>query len=294
VFRINNTISKTMTPKGKLIIIGGHEDKGVEGESLAIVKRKEDKPRPHLEILASLISKVPRAHHIIEIIATASAIPTEMEEMYAQAYKGAGFTHVGFIRMENEAQAHDPVFINRIEHCHAVFFTGGDQARLTATLNGTPVISAIKRKYQADQNFIVAGTSAGAMAIPEIIITGGIIREVLLKDDITMAKGFNFISDIIADTHFIKRGRFARLAHAVALNPDLLGIGLGEDTALTISNGNEAVCSGSGMVILIDGSEINRTNIAAADQDTPITIANLKVHIIAEGSTFLIRERKLQ
>jgi cyanophycinase len=282
-----------MVAKGKLIIIGGHEDKAIAGESLTVVKRAGSQPHPHFEILSSLISKIPREHHRIEIIATASAIPAEMEEMYRNAYKAAGFTHVEFIRIENETEANDISNVKRIEYCHSIFFTGGDQTRLTTTLNDTPVLNAIRKKYFADEHFIVAGTSAGAMALPETIITGGIIREALLKDDIEINKGFNFIDDILVDTHFVKRGRFARLAHAVALNPSLLGVGLGEDTALMISNGNEARCFGSGMVIIIDGNQISKTNITSADNLTPITIENLKVHIIAEGSVFLIKERKV-
>jgi cyanophycinase len=283
-----------MNPKGKLIIIGGHEDKDLIGESLAIAKRKDAKPFPHLEILSSLISKIPRAHHIIEIIATASAIPEEMERIYKKAYKEIGFTHVNFMRIENATAANDRENIKSINNCHAVFFTGGDQTRLTNTLNETAVLKAIQKKYMADPNFIVAGTSAGAMAIPETIIRGGVIREALMKDDIKIGIGFNFISDIIVDTHFIKRGRFARLAHAVALYPKQLGIGLGENTALAINNGNEATCFGSGMVIIIDGIAINKTNINKVNSETPIVIENLKVHIIAEGSTFLIEERKFQ
>ena len=281
-----------MTPKGKLIIIGGHEDKGIEGESLNIAKQKNSVPHPHLEILSELISTIPRQHHIIEIIATASAIPAQMEDIYQKAYKAAGFTHVAFIRIENKTQANDIAFIKRIKTCHAVFFTGGDQNRLTDTLNDTAVLTAIKHKYISDEHFIVAGTSAGAMAIPETIIGGGIIREVLLNEDIRMSKGFNFIANILVDTHFIKRGRFTRLAHAVALNPTLLGIGLGEDTALIISNGNEAVCKGSGMVIIIDGSKIEKTNITTVNAETPIVIENLVVHIIAEGSVFMMKEKK--
>lgn len=281
-----------MTPKGTLIIIGGHEDKVIDGESLIISKSKD--ARPHIEILSALISKAPRAHHVIEIIAAASTILEQMEEAYSIAYKTAGFTNISYMRIENAEEANDPALIKRIDYCHAVFFTGGDQSRLTTVLKDTAVLKAIKKKYMADHNFIVAGTSAGAMAIPETIITGGVIREVLLKEDIKIDKGFGFINDIIADSHFIIRGRFARLSHAVALHPSLLGIGLGEDTALTITNGNEAVCSGSGMVIIIDGSEIKRSNASSADEITPIVIENLKVHILAEGSRFLIKERKFE
>ncbi len=281
-----------MNPKGKLIIIGGHEDKSISGESLTVIKRNGSKPHPHFEILASLISKVPREHHIIEIIASASAIPKQMEEMYSSAYKAAGFTKVGFIRIENKVDTSNDLFIKRIKYAHAVFFTGGDQTKLTDILNNTLILDVIKKKYIIDEHFIVAGTSAGAMAIPETIITGGIIREALMKDDIKISQGLNLIANIIVDTHFIKRGRFARLAHAVALNQNLLGIGLGEDTALTISKGNEASCSGSGMIIIIDGNNIKQTNVNLVDDETPIVIEDLKVHILAEGSTFLIKERK--
>ena len=153
-------------------------------------------------------------------------------------------------------------------------------------------MAAIKKKYYFDKNFIVGGTSAGAMVMPEIIITGGIIREAIYKEEIKMDKGFDLIKDVIVDTHFIKRGRFARLAHAVILNPTCLGIGLEENTALIISEGNKAECIGSGMLILIDGSKIGNTNINEVDDSTPIVVENLKVSILAEGSRYLLKERK--
>jgi len=280
-----------MIPKGKLLIIGGHEDKGTPGESLTIHKKK--KSQSHFEILGILISKIPRAHHIIEIIASASSIPLEMEELYINSYLSQGFTHVGFIKVENKEDASDPVSIKKIHGAHAVFFTGGDQNKLISILGQTELLRVIKNKYYSDKNFIVCGTSAGAMAMPETIITGGLIGEALYKDDIKIASGFNLINEVIVDTHFIKRGRFGRLAHAVTLNPECLGIGLEEDTALIISSGNEARCLGSGMIILIDGTKINSTNVNVVDSFKPIVVENLKVSIIAEGSAYLIKERKL-
>ena len=280
-----------MIPKGRLIIIGGHEDKGeVNGQNLAIHKKK--KSRSHFEILGMLILNIPRAHHVIEIIASASSIPEEMEELYINSYKQAGFTHVGFIKVENKEDSNNSVSIKRIQSAHAVFFTGGDQIKLISLLTQTELLRAIRKKYYSDKNFIVGGTSAGAMVMPETIITGGLIGSALYKGDIKIAKGFDFIKDVIVDTHFIKRGRFARLAHAVTLNPTCLGIGLEEDTALIISAGNQAECIGSGMVILIDGSKIGATNIDTVDDATPIIVENLKVSIIAEGSSYLLKERK--
>lgn len=280
-----------MIPKGKLIIIGGHEDKGnVNGENLTIHKKKVSKS--HFEILGTMISKIPRAHHVIEIITAASSIPMEMEEVYINSYKQEGFTHVAFIKVESKEDASDPDSIKRIQGAHAVFFTGGDQRKLISLLAETPLLKAIKNKYYSDKNFIVGGTSAGAMVLPETIITGGLIREALYKEDIKLAKGFGLINDIIVDTHFIKRGRFARLAHAVILNPACLGIGLGEDTALIISGGNHAECLGSGMVIIIDGSKIANTNIVVAKEYVPIVVENLNVSILAEGTKYLVKEKK--
>ncbi len=272
-----------MIPKGKLLIIGGHENKGeVAGENLTIHKKK--KAKSHFEILGALISKIPRQHHRIEIIASASSIPKEMEELYINSYKQEGFTHVGIVKVENKADAQNSESIKRIKGAHAVFFTGGDQIKLVSSLADTPLLQAIKNKYCSDQHFIVGGTSAGAMAMPETIIGGGIIREALYKGDILISKGFGFINHVLVDTHFIKRGRFARLTHAVVLNPTCLGIGLGEDTALIISEGKHATCMGSGMVILIDGRKIKACNVETVDDCTPIVVENLNVSILAEGS----------
>lgn len=282
-----------MIPKGKLIVIGGHEDKGeLIGENLKIHNKNE--PQTHFEILGKLISKIPRAHHVIEIIAAASSIEKEMEELYINSYKREGFTHVGILKVDSKKDAKNPESLKRIKGAHAVFFTGGDQLKLLSLLTGTEILSAIKKKYISDKNFIVGGTSAGAMVITETSITGGLIREALYKGDIKIAEGFGLITNAIVDTHFIKRGRFARLAHAVALNPTCLGIGLEENTALIISEGNKAECIGSGMIILIDGSKIERTNIKDVDDSTPIVIENLKVSILAEGSKYLLKERKFE
>lgn len=280
-----------MTPKGTLIVIGGHEDKGeVAGENLRMHKRSRFPL--HFEILGKLISTIPRNHHIIEIIAAASSIEREMETLYIRSFKQEGFTHVGILKVESKKDARNPESIKRIKSAHAVFFTGGDQQKLISLIANSELLEELKRKYHADKHFIVGGTSAGAMVISQKVITGGLIREALFKGDIKMGEGFGLIQDVIFDTHFIKRGRFARLAHAVALNPECLGIGLGENTALIISENNKATCIGSGMIIIIDGKKIGKTNIQSCDKDTPITIENLKVSILAEGSKYSIIKRK--
>jgi len=277
-------------PKGKLLIIGGHEEKGISGEGLDILKKEN--VGTHFAILHELIAKVPKNDHRIEIIATASSMPKATDEMYIAAIKNAGFGNTEILKLENEEQTNSWEAIKRVRKAHAVFFTGGDQKKLCSILKGTKILKAIKNKYLTDENFIVAGTSAGAMSIPEIVITGGIIEEALLKGDLDTGTGLDFIGKIIIDTHFIKRGRFARLAHAITINPTCLGIGLGEDSALIISNGNEAECRGSGMTILIDGTGIKATNVNYADKFTPVVVENLKINIMASGCKYLIKEKK--
>ena len=279
-----------MLPKGKILIIGGHEEKGDEEQSLNVVKRV--KGYEPFEILGTLINKNKGPNATIEIISSASSIPGEMEEWYAKAYRKEGFTNIGFLRMEQWTEPDEQIYLERIQKAHAVFFTGGDQVKLINAIKGTKILEAIQKKYLEDKDFILAGTSAGAMSLPAIIIENGSIGEVLFKDDLSIGKGFGFIDKLIVDTHFIQRGRFARLAQAVIQNPDCLGIGLSENTSLLISDENKAECKGSGMVIIIDAGDIGKNNGDTANGNTAIVAENLKVHILADGCKYFLKDKK--
>jgi cyanophycinase len=150
----------------------------------------------------------------------------------------------------------------------------------------------VKEKYLKDKNFIVAGTSAGAMAMSGLMLYEGENNEAMLSQTVKFSSGLGFIEGCIIDTHFIKRGRFGRLAQSVVMNPACIGIGLGEDAALIIRNGNKAECKGSGMVIIIDGKDVGHTNIAYAAPDIPLCIENLRVHILSKGNGYALKERK--
>jgi cyanophycinase len=280
-----------MIPKGKLLIIGGHEEKGDPEERLTVSRRR--KGYESFEILGALINKAAGTKGVIEIITAASNVPDEMEEWYTDAYKNKGFTGIGFIHGKNKTWD-DNIYLKRIDRAHAVFFTGGDQVKLVAELKNTALVKAIWKKYTEDPNFILAGTSAGAMSVGETIIEEGLIGEVLLTNDLKLGKGFSFIGNVIVDTHFIQRGRFARLAQAVIQHPECLGIGLSENTALLISGENEAECMGSGMTILIDGTELGMNNGKHPGKDTAIVAQNLKVHILADGCKYFLKDRKFE
>ena len=278
------------TPRGKLLIIGGAEDKG-EGEERPEIKDK-NKDFQHYEILGELLPPDDRRDHSIEVITTASSIPLEMGRTYKEAFERAGFHNVHHINIDNKEDARSRDFIQRIDRAHAVLFSGGDQFRLATILGGTEFMEVICERYFEDRDFIIAGTSAGAMAMSRLMIYQGDSNEALLKGDVKISSGFGILDNCIIDTHFVRRGRFGRLSQAVVMNPGCIGIGLGEDTALIIRRGNEAECRGSGMVTIIDGKDIGHTNIAYAKDDTPVSVENLRVHILARGDGFLLKERK--
>lgn len=278
-----------MIPKGSILIIGGGEDKE-DGNTPDI----KDKSRQfqEFEILKELQPDGHRKKRI-EVITTASGVPEEMEKMYRAAFKKLGYDNAGFIRIEDKQQARDPECCKRLGDAHAVLLAGGDQFTLSTILGGTEAVKTIKEKYTHDKDFIVAGSSAGAMAMSKIMIYEGGVNEAILKDDLKMCSGLGLFDTCIIDTHFIKRGRFGRLANAVIMNPESLGIGLGEDTALLIRKGTEAICRGSGMVTIIDGDAITQTNITETEKDCPVYVENLKVHLLTDNCRFSIEERKL-
>lgn len=278
-----------MTPKGKLLIIGGAEDRS-DGTQTEATENKE-----HFERFKILRELLPPGNTKgkIEVVTTASAEPGEMEKMYKKTFRDIGFQNVGFIYIKDKMQAREEENCKRIKEARAVFFTGGDQLKISTIIGGTPFAGIIKDKYLHDKAFIVAGTSAGAMVMSEIMICGGGTGEALLGADLHTASGLGLLTNCIIDTHFIKRGRFSRLAHAVIINPANLGIGLGEDTALIIHDGIEAECRGSGMVVLIDGADIEQTNIGEAEDECPVYVENLRVHLITENCRVNLETRKM-
>lgn len=278
---------KARVPKGKLILIGGAEDKGENIKVRSITSKQIRR----LEILSELIP-VRKQKGGIEIITTASSVPIEVNKVYQQAFNKIGFKKVGFISIGNHPDSHNPIFIKRIKEAHAVLFSGGDQFRLSTILGNTDILEAVKERYFNDPDFIVAGTSAGAMAATGLMMYEVEEHERMVKHSIKISSGLGFIDGCIIDTHFTSRGRFGRLAQAIVMNPTCVGIGISENTALIITKGREAYCIGSGMVIIIDGRGVEHTNIAYADDDEGICIENLKVHILCEGNGYMLEDRK--
>ncbi|MGE5432168.1 MAG: cyanophycinase [Syntrophomonadaceae bacterium] len=275
-------------PKGRIFIIGGAEHKS-DGRALNMEEYNKDfEP---FEILKGLLPGK-KAGRSIEIIPTASRVPEEIWEMYKKAFSKLGFSNVNFLDVRTREDASNEKFVSKIKKAYTVFFTGGSQFRLSTMLGGTKLIKAIEERYFDDEDFIIAGSSAGAMAMSKIMIYEGQTKEAMLKGDIKVMSGLGFLDYCIIDAHFVKRGRFGRLTQSIITNPSCVGIGLGEDTALLITHGNQAECIGSGMVIIIDASDIKYTNIVEASDYTPLCAEGLIVHILSRGNGYQIRERE--
>lgn len=264
-----------MKPKGQILIIGGKEDR--EGNTSEMKKKNKDfSPHEILKLLAK--SKDDR----IEVITLATAEPESMQETYTKTFKEIGYTNFGFLDIRDD-QIHTDDHLKRLEAASTIFFTGGDQNRICQNLQQSVFTDLLREKFQNEENFMIAGTSAGAMCMPDIVILEALNGEAILENDIEFDTGLGLIGNYIIDTHFVHRARFGRLAHAVISHRDFWGIGLGEDTALLIEEGSKGTCYGSGMTWIFNAKEIGCTNIETVKKGYPIYAENLKADILTEG-----------
>nr|WP_255594459.1 cyanophycinase [Pontibacter sp. HSC-14F20] len=271
-----------------MIAIGGNEDKG----SYPNPKHKKKYYLDFFElgILKRFLNEIPVSSPTIEVITTASLIPEEVGERYESAFGILGCEHVNMMHIREEEDALQPAYLERIRNANGVMFSGGDQSRLTRIFGGTEFLQIIKDRYW-NENFVVAGTSAGAMAMSEIMIKGGSSTESLLRGSVKMGHGFGLISGVIIDSHFVIRGRFGRLMEAVVTHPKTVGIGLGEDTGVLITDGHMIETIGSNLVVVVDGHGVEYTNINEIEAGRPVSIAGMMMHVLAKGNVFNINSR---
>lgn len=275
-----------MNIKGKLVIIGGAVDKGSFTETDLDKNASNNLNFFEKGILKRIIDESKhKKESRIEVITTASKIPREIGPEYVKALNFLGATNVDVLYIERREQATDPEVLARLKAADVVMFTGGDQLRLTSMLGGTAFDDMLIDKYR-NEDFIYAGTSAGAAAASNSMIYQGSSSEALLKGEVKITSGLGLIDGVIIDTHFVQRGRIGRLFQAVVGNPKVLGIGLGEDTGLLITNGKQMEAIGSGLVILVDGREIKDTNLTQIELGEPISINHLVTHVMSKNDTF--------
>lgn len=275
-----------MEIKGKLIIIGGAIDKGSFTE-VSFDKNVANNLNFFEKGILKRIIKESRleSESRIEIVTTASSIPMDVGSEYIRAFNYLGANNVGALHIQKREEASTDEILERVEKADVMMFTGGDQLRLTSILGGTRFHKALTEKYR-NEEFVYAGTSAGAAAASASMIYQGTSKEALLKGEVKITSGLDLIENVIIDTHFVSRGRIGRLFQAVVSNPSVLGIGLGEDTGLLIKNGSCMEAIGSGLVILVDGRQIRDTNLTDVPLGAPISINNLIVHVMSQDDKY--------
>lgn len=276
-------------PKGKLILIGGNEAKELSQSSSSDTDQDINFDPG---ILRQVISEMHTKDPVIVVLPAASNYQEELAQTYEEAFGRIGHKTQALI-IHEKTEVDNPSNIEALENADGLFVTGGDQSKLKRTLTGTRFLEIMHERFMNDE-FVIAGTSAGAMAMSEQMIDTGSSEESVIKGIIKLTKGFGFLPKTIIDTHFFNRGRFARLTEALLQNKNFTGIGISEDTALVITKGNYMKAIGSGTIIVMDNDGIKKTNYEIVNDKHPIYIENLIVHILSKGSAYLLKEKEFK
>ena len=282
-----------IVPKGKLIIIGGAVDMGTNISAEEHIMKPNYMKFFERGILRRMINEsAKQTGSKVEVITTASQIPELVGIEYVKAFNQLEVHNVNVIDIRNREDTQNPEYLARIREADVVMFSGGDQLRLSSIYGGTEFLQILKHRY-CHENFIVAGTSAGAAAASTNMIYRGESSEALVKGEVQITAGLGFIDHMIIDTHFVQRGRIGRLFYAVASNPGILGIGLGEDAGLLITEGSTMEAIGSGLTIVVDGRALLQTNIYDVEMGSPVSIEGLKVHVMSIFDKYDLPQHRL-
>lgn len=252
---------------GALVIIGGAEDH--EGE--CVVLRK---------FLALAGEKEAR----IAVVAAAARDPHSTNQEYEQVFARLGVRELEFLALTDRMAANSRAAAQRLLWASGVFLTGGDQLRMTSIMGGTLAHEALQEAHA--RGTVVAGTSAGASAIPAVMIVGGQGEEPPRLAIVSMAPGLGLVAGLVVDQHFAQRGRIGRLLAAVAQNPAVTGLGVDEDSAAVLYPDGELEAVGSGTVTVVDGRSITQATPSEAAISEPLSIHGVTLHVIAPGSKF--------
>ena len=261
--------------KTAILVIGGAEDK-VHGK----------------EILRNFFNRCGSQDATIAIIPSASREPVLVGERYQRIFKDMGAKQVKILDIRDRFQGEDRYFLEYVEDCTGVFFTGGDQLRLCGLLSDTPVMEKIRQRVQT-REITLAGTSAGAAVMSHHMIGGGGSGESPNRALVDMAMGLGMIPEVIFDQHFHNRNRMARLLSAVAMHPDKLGIGIDEDTCTVLETDGIIEVIGRGLVTIIDPQNLSHTNQKQICATDPISLHNLRVHTLCHGDRYHLYKREV-
>lgn len=256
------------------MVIGGGEDK-----------------TGHQEVLAEVARLVGAGPLVIATLASSEAERQWPE--YKKVFRKLGVKELRHLAVSDRSDAVGRAAMETVANAKGVFFTGGDQLKITSDLGGTKLCELIRNVYE--QGGVIAGTSAGASVMSSTMITAGPSdSSVKAKGDIKMAPGLDFLEDIIVDQHFAQRGRISRLLGAIALNPRFLGIGIDENTAIVLEKPTKFRVIGAGSVYVLDAQDVPKVNVSddGKSGDANLSIYGVQLYVMNRGECFDLTARR--
>lgn len=257
--------------RGPLVIIGGAEDKTNEKK-----------------ILREFVRLAGGSHARVVVMTVATDLPIEVGAEYIDVFEQIGVQDVRTFDVSSRTAANRLSACKAIEEASGVFFTGGEQIRITTLLGGTKVDAALHTAHE--RGLVLAGTSAGASMMSSTMIVDGRAETNPRIGIVDMAPGMEFIDGVVIDQHFAERGRLGRLLSAVAQYPHHLGLGLDEDTAIIV-RGNELLVLGRGAVSVVDAGALSFSNLGDLRSGDALALCGVKLHMLPSGYRFDLRER---
>src|SRR5450631_96473 len=258
--------------RGWIIPIGGAEE-------------KENSP----QILDRFVRLAGGSSADIAIIPTAS-MSRGTGARYERIFSDMGAHRVATVDFDTRRDAEEPGRLERLRQASGLFFTGGNQLRLSTLIGGTSVAKAVRQMNAG--GIPVAGTSAGAAFISEHMIAFGDEGSTPVAGSVRLAPGLGLTNRFIIDQHFRQRDRLGRLITALAYNPFAVGIGLDEDTAAFIGPDETIEVVGSGGVTIIDGADLSYSSMHEVNEGQPVCLRGVKLHILTQGATFNLHTRQ--
>jgi len=258
--------------RGCLIIIGGHEDRDPTRER-SILREVAKHVRGGKLVLATVASHRPEGYF----------------DEYQKAFADLGLGNLVELYVEERSQAGDREKLSVLDDAAGIFFSGGDQLRITSQIGDTGIEAKVRALYE--RGGVVAGTSAGAAVMSETMLVKGTSKVTHRIGDLHMSPGIGLLRNVIIDQHFAERGRFGRLIGAVAHDRSVLGLGIDEDTAAMVE-GDAFRVIGSGAVYVVDGSDVSYCNVADARSASALSMHDLRVHVLSDGDRFDLKARR--
>jgi cyanophycinase len=259
-----------------------------QDRALIIIGGKEERSSEEV-ILAEVARRVGAGKLVVSTVAMREGTDQLFKD-YEKTFRSLGVKHVFNLEISERGEGTLESKVKILDDATGVFFTGGDQLKITSHIGDTPVFQRIREIY--DEGGVICGTSAGAAAMSETMLVGGGDEEShAIGGSVRMAPGLGLIGGVVIDQHFMERGRVGRLMGVVAQNPKNLGIGIDERTSIVVERGESFYVLGSGAVYVIDGTGVSYSNIAEEALRKTLSVYDLKVHVLSQGDRFDLAER---